>query len=829
VFNSDEDPLRRLAARLLKHSADQDDVLQESWLASLEEGGEPDDPERWRAGVLRNRARRLWEGRRRRGEAEGARASAIAQELDLGEALDRATVREMLQRAIDDLPAEQAEALRLRYFEDLSPTAIAARLDHPLPTVKSRLARGLVTLRDGLDRRTGGGALTVLALARAFDFDARALRAAARTARRSVPLGLLISLAVLTPIVSYFVTAWPTESTTPANPPTTPTTEVAIADPGGATGADRDPRTAGVSAPVESADATTSPAPPVEASAPEMTITVVGVDDESGAPVSGLRAAVLHPDGRTPRFGEASGPDGRVTVRADETWVWRAPGPTFAAPAPLDDGPSGIRLVLERPGSVLPPTLLVPFVPRSERELTQPLDLHPLSAVLVILDEAGEPVPDAQVRVERGTSTRRGDLFRIHEPTDHSTDTEGRVRLEDVHPGPYWLDVVKDGYVHQDGGVEVLPAGESTSTIFLRAAVPIEGVVRDASGAPMAGVDVFDGATSRASHRWVQTAGDGSFRYAHLGPGAHRLWLHSAARPELGASEVLTLEAATVVWNPVLGPTPTLTLDVVDRDGAPLVGRAFVLSSPTSAPVTWESVVVTDERGRATHPHVPSEALRAHLHAGEMADGLGPVPQQVFTGLVPRPDPYRLEVTVDPASLGSFRARYEDAQGRPEVAFQVGMWRRGVERSGLIWATLPAIEVNDLAPAEYLIYVMLPFRGCHLQPFTVDPGEKIDLGVVRLPQPGRVRFDSISDSATPVVHRLVQRLDVFGAPFPIVITYGPTGVQRFELHLQPGSYEIWLEGQGTKQVRSFTVGSEEQLMVTLDAAALEVQVAAEED
>lgn len=59
---------------------------------------------------------------------------------------DRARVGALLDR----LPKSQREAIFLGYFEGLSSTEIAARLDAPVGTVKSRVAAALATLRDAL-------------------------------------------------------------------------------------------------------------------------------------------------------------------------------------------------------------------------------------------------------------------------------------------------------------------------------------------------------------------------------------------------------------------------------------------------------------------------------------------------------------------------------------------------------------------------------------------------------------------------------------------------------------------------------------------------------
>lgn len=54
---------------------------------------------------------------------------------------------ERLRRAVSGLPQEQAELIRLAFFEDNPHSAIAARLGLPLGTVKSRLRLALARLR----------------------------------------------------------------------------------------------------------------------------------------------------------------------------------------------------------------------------------------------------------------------------------------------------------------------------------------------------------------------------------------------------------------------------------------------------------------------------------------------------------------------------------------------------------------------------------------------------------------------------------------------------------------------------------------------------------
>ena len=56
----------------------------------------------------------------------------------------------LIREAIDDLPEEQAELLRLNFFEELPHSAIAEQLGLPLGTVKSRLRLAMTRMRKAL-------------------------------------------------------------------------------------------------------------------------------------------------------------------------------------------------------------------------------------------------------------------------------------------------------------------------------------------------------------------------------------------------------------------------------------------------------------------------------------------------------------------------------------------------------------------------------------------------------------------------------------------------------------------------------------------------------
>ena len=163
LYDSLSRPLYSLALKVTNDSADAQDIVQDVflqlWLKAADYTQERGSVFSWAATLTRNRAIDRIRMRRRRAEIIhesagdipgsdiGANESTAADTLGLRE---QATV---VRTALTALPHEQRAAIELAFFTGLTQQEIASRLHEPLGTVKARIRRGLLKLRDTLSTR----------------------------------------------------------------------------------------------------------------------------------------------------------------------------------------------------------------------------------------------------------------------------------------------------------------------------------------------------------------------------------------------------------------------------------------------------------------------------------------------------------------------------------------------------------------------------------------------------------------------------------------------------------------------------------------------------
>lgn len=155
-------PLHSLALHLLGSTAEAEDLAQDIFL-QLWRTAASYDPARgsvfsWAVTLTRNRAIDRLRMRKRRGELL-AEAGPDLQPAAAGggpDSADSLWLREKtatVRAALAELAPDQRQAIELAFFGGLTQQEIAARLDEPLGTVKARIRRGLLKLKDRLPAR----------------------------------------------------------------------------------------------------------------------------------------------------------------------------------------------------------------------------------------------------------------------------------------------------------------------------------------------------------------------------------------------------------------------------------------------------------------------------------------------------------------------------------------------------------------------------------------------------------------------------------------------------------------------------------------------------
>jgi RNA polymerase sigma-70 factor (ECF subfamily) len=147
-----------LLDRILGRRGEAEEVLQESFLQVWMQADRYDEdrstPRGWILMLARSRALdrlRRRDSSRRREEAAGEEAAAGAAVFPVGtERLEQTERQRQVSSALGTLSPDQRRCIELAFFEGLTHTQIAERLEAPLGTVKSRILLGMNKLRQAL-------------------------------------------------------------------------------------------------------------------------------------------------------------------------------------------------------------------------------------------------------------------------------------------------------------------------------------------------------------------------------------------------------------------------------------------------------------------------------------------------------------------------------------------------------------------------------------------------------------------------------------------------------------------------------------------------------
>ncbi len=162
LYDSLSRPLYSLAFRVINDASEAQDIVQDVFLQMWQKAATYETSRGsvfgWAATLTRNRSIDRLRMRKRRAEllAESApdlQPAAPGGEDDSAASLwvqEKATA---VRAALTALAPEQQKAIELAFFRGLTQQEIAAQLNEPLGTIKARIRRGLLKLRETLPSR----------------------------------------------------------------------------------------------------------------------------------------------------------------------------------------------------------------------------------------------------------------------------------------------------------------------------------------------------------------------------------------------------------------------------------------------------------------------------------------------------------------------------------------------------------------------------------------------------------------------------------------------------------------------------------------------------
>jgi RNA polymerase sigma factor (sigma-70 family) len=829
--------LRRLARELVSDSG-ADDVVQETWLAALERPGEVLALPGWLGTVARRMAGRARRGgeRRARREAAVARAEAIP---STGEILAREETRQRVVAAVLALAEPLRTTLVLRYLEDLPPRTVAARMQTPVETVRARTRRGLELLRAELDRDFGGrerwlSALAPLSIPRASRLGLLPLAAAGAAGLGVLALGWLLWPGAAEPSARPEPLLAAGVVRAPALAPSVELERGGGLEPERRSPSARSEPPAGFTAAgsirvqVSWMDRAMNRTPaadvPVRVTATEVENAafhaLVGMTDATGVVVfesvpcgkawvdavgrdiaiatvlAGETSAVeltaygldmtgivVDAAGQAVAGAEIwgnttewlmngmclaqSGNDGRFAARGlGQVWIGaRAAGHAPAEPRMLFAQPGAtvdVRFVLGAGGSVVAGTVVALGTST------------PLAGVLVRIGGSGS----------EDDSERPGGLVR--------SDEEGRFRIEGLASGNATVLARVDGMALFRGSVAVPEQGEAALTLALEPEAVLTGHVRDAAGAPLAGVRVNVGETGGPFEAATTSAADGSFRVGALEAGRTLpAWIDERRRG-CARTEFASVAGASASWEAVLELGGELRGRVLDAAGEPLVGWSVWLSDEGYFPFESDrDNVTTAADGSFVFVNVHDRAHR--VTAMQPSSAL--ISSATRTGVRPGPD--ELLLRVEGAALPSARiaGTFLDEEGRPIPDAQLIAFVEGQDMFAMHSCdpTTGRFDLGPYPPRRASLNLAAPGRApLNIGPHELVAGQTWDVGTVRLAPEGRLVVQLV-----PVELELADDIEVH----VIGCMFGPEGdgSERTQ-SLPPGAHTLLLDGDACAEL-----------------------------
>lgn len=761
--------LHSMALRLVRDDAAAEDVVQETWLAALDQPtGQVRDWTAWLGGVLRKIAHGRHRKTRQRRDAE---ARAAQPDLFTEEGMrERIDTYRWLERTVSGLPDPYREVLRLRFFEELSHAEIAERLHRPLETVHSQVKRGLARMRTRMDQEHDGER-RAWALLLVRHGEAPATTSATVALRSWIPW----AAALLLGVGAWVVVSW-TGRGGPSKGPTK--VELAQADDGGSS--ETVPPDAASATPESSRSPVEPPKTSVDLASPEPeaspgpapAILELDVLFADGSPAPGAGVFVYNAD-QDLLQGILSDGRGRVRIEVD---------PESATD--LSQGVHGVLIAAKGAGEAWSDNYCTPI--EAGARMNGVLHLGGPSRELDarVVDPDGQPIPGAWVRcstqpltVERTEDGRVVTTRRIIK----YTDGEGLAAFTYLRPGSLELQIRADGY-RPFSELLLLERAEEARTFVLQPGGRIQGRVIDLEGAPARGTRVWVNRPGVAPVIETTTDEAGAFELDGI-PFGDR-YVFAGTESGIGARNRLSIgPEERGPLSLTLGPLEPIRLRARQSGGALPPPGAYAALFSTVNEETWFTHDFFDEEGMASFTHYPEEPKTLVILTKE-ASALGRTAGEI-ADVEPGEYEFEIESAESTAPGGRLTGSLLDHRGEPFPRAWIEYWQIGTAQlyNTPLDPTTGAFEATHVLAGSYRSVFRCGPSGCMVGgEFEIRDGEHVDLGSQRAlaPQAVPVQAGIGSDAE--------GTLEAVSANFESIQI--SARVRASELRLLPGSYRF---------------------------------------